>query len=82
MNSIDFKFKLVDIFWSIFLLSEKNKTKPKNKVVHAIISKFLIRSMISVEYNMYPKIIRGTEPIKIKTKSLWLFFKFNKSLLK
>ena len=57
------------MFWLVSLLSEKNKTKAKNKVVHAIISIFLKRLIMSVEYNIYPIIIKGIEPTKIKTNS-------------
>ena len=43
INNIVFIFKLVDILWLVSLLSEINRTKPKNRVVHTIISIFLIR---------------------------------------
>ena len=64
------------------ILSDKNRIKPKNRVVHAIISIFLKRLIISVEYIIYPKIVRGIEPTKIRTNNFWLFLIFSKSSLK
>ena len=70
MNIIDFTFRFVDIFFSIFCWSEKNRIIPKNNVVNAITLIFLRRWISSVECIIYPKIISGIEPIIISCKSL------------
>ena len=82
INKTDLIFKSVEIFRSILLWSAKKSMSPKNSVVDAITFVFLKRWINSVEYKIYPKNIKGKEPIIIKLNNLLLFLRSNSSFLK
>ena len=80
INIADLKLKLLLIFFSNLNLSLMYNKIPKINVVQAIVSKFLIFSIIPVLTRKKPIIITGSEENKIFEKRILLLKKFKISL--